>query len=49
MRNVFHDSYEMDIYTDPGQGVGNLVENVSIYDSQTLHHQQRNKKNIYHI
>jgi len=29
MRNVVHDGCQMDMGTDPGQGVGNLVENES--------------------
>jgi hypothetical protein len=33
MRNIVHDVCRMDTDTDPGQGVGNLVENESIYDS----------------
>jgi len=33
MRNIVHDDCQMDLDTDPGQGVGNLVENEYIYDS----------------
>jgi hypothetical protein len=33
MRNVVHDGYQMDIDMDPGQGVGNYVENECIYGS----------------
>jgi len=33
MRNVVHDGCQVDIDTDPVQGVGNVVENESIYDS----------------